>query len=297
MKKIFIFLLILITTNYCVGQSSIVFKTETNLIVVSYKSNSEFDLKNPIYWNGRLQTKNNNYILIGAAVSSVSSDVGYLFGVLEVNYNTRVHTIADQLDKREFIRIYKLTANKKDYLRNDEQLYILSSTSYHVKKPVEKSLLELTLKKPNKTEIIEKDSIMEDYILSQERRTIMFEKYIYEREQKGYELYFKYENNLDELKLRNVVDSIFLDFKSPFECELKFEINSNGDYIRMYVSESNQIYSYLFNSTKFEKKINEINEYIKRNKLKTKPIILHDRNFYSYCEFYYKHRFINKSKK
>ena len=294
MKKLFILLFILITTNYCVGQSSIVFKTENNLIVVSYKSNSEFDLKNLIYWNGRFQTKNNNYILIGNAVSSISSDVGYLFGILEVNYNTRVHTIADLLDKREFIRIYKLTANKKDYIRNDEQLYILLSTSYYLKKPVDRSLLELTLKKPNMTEIIEKDSIMDDYVLSQERKNIAYEKYIYEREQKGYEYYFLYENNSDELKLRNIVDSISHDIKSPFECKLKFEINSNGDYIGMYVSEMNEVYSNLLNSTNFKQKINE---YIQQNKLKTKPIILHDRNFYSYCEFYYKHKFINKSKK
>lgn len=82
LKKIniisFIFIL-LISNSY---SQSIALKTDNNLIVISEKSNSDFEFAKAGLWNGKLISNNKNFILSGHALISTSSDVGYLFGVI-----------------------------------------------------------------------------------------------------------------------------------------------------------------------------------------------------------------------
>ena len=189
------------------GQS-LVLKTENKLIVISYKSDSEFDLENTISWNGKMQQKNENLIVTGGAVSLISSQVGYLFGVFEVNYNQQTNYYSDLLDKREFVRIYNLLNKKNDYERNGGQLYVILKSLNKLTQPLANSVWELTLRKPSTFEINEMDAKMEQYVLKKDSINNENEKYIYEREQKGYEYYYKYKNTVNELEVRKIVDSV-----------------------------------------------------------------------------------------
>lgn len=144
--------LLLISNSYC---QSIVLKTDSNLIVISDKSESDFDFNNASSWNGKLLPNPNNIILSGHALISTSSDVGYLFGVIEVNYNNRASFYSDLLGQRKFIRMFKLNKNKTGFDNTSKKLYIIVESSDLLKKPLENSIWNLKLKIPSQIEISE----------------------------------------------------------------------------------------------------------------------------------------------
>ena len=293
----FIYLIILFvyfSISNCIAQS-LVLKTQSNLIVISYKSNSEFDLENTISWDGKTQQGKADFTITGSAICSASSQVGYLFGVFEVNYNQKINLYSDLLDKREFVRIFKLSKTKDVYEKNGGQLYILLKSMSTLNQPLTNSTWKLTLRKATPPEIIKIDTKIEPYLLMKDSINNEREKEIYEREQKGYEYYYKYKNNnIDELLVRKIVDSISSQIKEPFQCKLKCLINSDGDVFDLKISLMNSSYQYLFYVTQFEEKLYKA---IKRNNIKIKPITIHGRNFYSYYEFDYKHSIAKKRKK
>ena len=76
-----------------------------------------------------------------------------LFGVIEVNYNNRASFYSDIVDKRKFVRLFKL--NKNSFDKNSGKLYMILESTDILKKPLENSVWNLKLKIPTQAEITE----------------------------------------------------------------------------------------------------------------------------------------------
>ena len=266
-----IVLLFLIFISNCNSQS-IALKTDNNLIVISEKSNSDFEFAKAGLWNGKLIPNNKNFILSGHALISTSSDVGYLFGVIEVNYNNRASFYSDLIGERKFVRIFKL--NKNSFDKNSGKLYMIVESTNLLKKPVENSVWSLKLKTPTQIEITETELKLDN---AKKNKELLEKKKIQDeitkdsitkienenfRKNKIDERYSKYENsnNSETIEIIKLLKEKIKTLPNEyFSCSLIVSVDENGNCVNT---------TQFGNESLFNKYSNQINDIVKTFKVK-----------------------------
>ncbi|WP_395049827.1 hypothetical protein [Flavobacterium sp.] len=251
MKKIVLITFILIG-NYLFSQP-VILKTPSNLIVFSHMSNEDFDVKNASEWNGNVKYLKSNVIITGGAIFSTSSKVGYLLGIIEVNYNHQAKYYSDLVDDRKIVRIYKPLKNKKGF-ESQGKTYFISKNETLLSKPYSNSKWSLTLIKPTLEELKKLD-LKTTYLDSPEYKAKMLKEKERENQKKDSikkiedtDFYYKInnKNTNDELKIKSAIISVVPHIgKYTTRLLITYTINIDGKITDVYWT----------NSDNFEKNI------------------------------------------